>query len=207
MANYIPKNSLDEPFDKQKVREKQTPVVSEPAKDKKKSRMQRIKEQFVTEDKDTMIDYIIFDWFIPNFKEGLISMAVSCLEMIFPNRNRSRSGYYNRGYSSASYRPYVEQRDPYYNRPQVVSNGYNFNEVTYKTRGDADAVLYRMKEILTRYPTVSVADYLELSRRDASFTDNNYGWTGNSLNDVKIIKDSWSGEWYLDLPRPMELER
>lgn len=204
MANYIPKSTLDQPISgnpTQEKREKQAPVITGETKEKKKTLWTRIKEEFISEDRQSIGEYLIFDVLIPTIKETIITMGQNSIEMIFNGRSGYRSRNYGRAYDSrSSYRQYYDQRD--YNKPRI-SSGYDYNEILFASRGDADAVLYRMQEILNQYQIVSVADYLELSGRSSSHTDYNYGWT--NLYGTRILKDR-SGGYYLELPRPMALD-
>ena len=214
MANYIPKSSLDQPIgEKDKVREKPQPVVTGQTSEKKKTLGTRIKNEFVSEDGQNILDWFIFDFGIPRFKEGLISLGQDLLDMFFNRLNlyarpNYRSGSYNRSYirDSVSYRPYVERRDSYYNynNKPMLAGGYDYNEILYDSIRDAENVLFGMDDIIQQYQVVSVAEYLELSKRTPNPVDYKYGWT--SVQGVRVIKDRRSGQFYLDLPRPMALD-
>ena len=207
MADYIPRSTLDPQMKEEKEqpvkREKLTAVVSEQVKPKQKTKWDKFKEAFVAEDGQSVSDYLLFDVLVPAIKKTIKDMIDNGTDMILygGSSGRSRDLPANR----VSYRSYYDERTTnrsLYNnsRPKTT---YGYDEIVFMSRGDAEAVKYRMEEIINQYQIVRVADYLELSGRSVSYTDNNYGWT--SLDSVRIIRDR-SGGYYLDLPRPMPLD-
>ena len=208
--NNITRTSLDQKTKADKPeREKQASVVSTPAKTKQKSLWQEIKEQFIAEDGKTVTEYIAKDVVVPLVKGMIQSVVNTAVDMMLyggsgnTSNRTSYSGY--RG-STVSYKPYYDQRNNnqngYYSKPRT-NYGYDYNEIVFESRSDAEAVLYRMMEILNTYPAVRVADYLEISGRDSNYTDNNYRWT--NLDGVQIRR-SRDGGYYLDLPRPYTID-
>lgn len=203
----IPKSSLDQGgIKEQNKREKLDPVVSSGTKNKKKTTWDKIRDEFISEDGKTVGDYLLLDVLIPAIKNTIQAMVNNGVDMIlYGNRMSNRNGYSN-GYAGnrVSYRQYYDQRNQssYYSRPRNTY-GYDYNEIVFESRADAEAVLYRMIETLNTYQIVRVADYLELSGRDSNYTDNNYGWT--SLDSVQIRR-ARDGGFFLDLPRPMAID-
>ena len=203
MADYIPRSSLDAPK-KEDIheRKKLEAVVSDTVVPKKKTLWDKVKDQFITEDRESIGEYLLIDVLVPAIKKTLQDMINNGVDMILYGEAGSRRNS-NLPANRVSYRNYYDGRanDRYSNpRPR---NSYGFEEVLFMSRGDAEAVKYRMEEIIDQYQCVRVADYLELSDRPSNYTDNNYGWT--NLNDVRIVRDR-SGGYYLDLPRPMSLD-
>lgn len=84
-----------------------------------------------------------------------------------------------------------------------VSNVYAAGELRFEQRGDAEAVLMRMKECIDVYHVVSVADLFDLAGEKYTHTDYNYGWT--DLTGVKVIRN-FDGSYSIDLPRAMPLK-
>ena len=212
MPDYITKSSLDKPIGsdvKKGEREKLDPVVSAPVKPKQRTVWDKIKDEFVSEDGQSIGDYILIEVLIPAVKNTIQSMVNNAVDMFLYGSGGSRYGqprpYGGMQGSRVSYRQYYDQRpanNTNYARPRTTY-GYDYNEVVFESRQDAEAVLYRMEETLANYQCVRVADYLELSGRNSNYTDNNYGWT--SLETVQIRRSRDNG-YYLDLPRPMALD-
>lgn len=203
MADYIPRSSLDAPKKEElHERKKLEAVVSETPKPKKKTLWDKVKEQFINEDRNSIGEYLILDVIVPAIKKTLQETVNNGVDMLLYGESSNRRSS-NLPANRVSYRNYYDNRaNDRYSAPRP-SQGYGFDEVVFGSRGDAEAVKYRMQEIIDQYQVVRVADYLELSDRPSNYTDNNYGWT--SMDDVRIIRDR-SGGYYLDLPRPMSLD-
>ena len=71
-----------------------------------------------------------------------------------------------------------------------------------ESRGEADAVLSRMDEIMEEYDIVRVADLYDLVGITGDYTDNKYGWT--NIRDAKVVRvrDGYK----IQLPRAMPLK-
>ncbi len=206
--NLIPKTTLNAKENNAPERKKQEAVVKTPTQVKKKTMLEKIKEEFISNDGQSIAEYIILDVLVPAAKQTFKSMVDNGLDMLlFKNSPRVNTSLpanrvsYRSYYDAARSNNYVGYSNSSYARPKVA--GYGYDEVVFGNRGDAEAVLYRMSEILEEYPRVTVADYLELSGRSSNYTDNNYGWT--NLNTAQIIRLT-NGGYCIDLPRPMALD-
>lgn len=69
-------------------------------------------------------------------------------------------------------------------------------------RAEAEEVIDRMFELVSRYGSVSVADMYELVGLASTHTDNKWGWTDLSGAGVSRIR----GGYLLDLPEPEPLD-
>ena len=58
---------------------------------------------------------------------------------------------------------------------RVSNNVYDLGQLTFEDRGDAETVLLKLKEILSSYTVVRVADLYELTNNKVAFTDYKYG--------------------------------
>lgn len=205
MPDYIPKSSLDKQQKQEPVKERKKlePVVQTAAKPKKKSTWDKIKEEMFVEDGQSIGDYLLFDVFIPAFKDTIKSLATNAVDMVLyggsgkgPNRNLPAN--------RVSFRNYFDYNSNVYNsnvqRSPRSNTTYTYSEVVYDSKGDALSVLQSMEDIISQYPAVTVADYLELSNCPAAFIDNDYGWV--SLNNVSVGRTR-NGKYFLDLPKPL----
>lgn len=208
MTEYRPKSSLDmmreqkeEPIeDVRKVEQ----IVTAPVKTKKKSVWSKIKEEFISEDGKTVGDYILLDVLIPAAKKTISDSVTNAVDMVLyggraPKRNDIPG-------SRVSYRTYYEsnQRNSYYSTPRVSSvSDYSYDEIIFQNRGDADAVLNELHDIIHRYGLAKVADFKDLAGVNGSFTDNKYGWTDLRYASIKRERN---GGYFIDLPRPMPID-
>lgn len=204
MADYIPRSSLDAPKKEElRERKKLEAVVSEAPKPKKKTLWDKVKEQFINEDRNSIGEYLILDVIVPAIKKTLQETVNNGVDMLLYGETTGRRNS-NLPANRVSYRNYYDNRaNDRYSAPRPSAYGYE--EIVFASRGDAEAVKYRMQEIIDQYQVVRVADYLELSDRPSGYTDNNYGWTTDQWYDVRIIRDR-SGGYFLDLPRPVALD-
>jgi len=209
MPEIITRDTLNQPNNEAEKREKQASVVSAPARDKKKSIWQEIKEEFIAEDSRTVGEYLAKDVAVPLLKSMIQTVLNNAVDMFLyggAGASHGRTTYGGYKPNNVSYRPYYDQRpannNGYYSKPRTAY-GYDYTEIVFESRADAEAVFYKMMEILNMYSVVRVADYLEISGRDSNYTDNNYGWT--SLENVQIRR-SRDGGFYLDLPKPMAID-
>ena len=77
-----------------------------------------------------------------------------------------------------------------------------YDDILFDSRGDAEAVLDTMNDIIDRYGTVSVADLYDLAQvPNDNFTMNRYGWTNISGAYAHRVRDGY----ILKLPRTKPL--
>lgn len=63
-----------------------------------------------------------------------------------------------------------------------------FNEILFERRGDAEAVLVQMEELIDTYGTATVADLYDSSGITAgSYVDNNWGW--DDIRTARVVRD------------------
>ena len=112
----------------------------------------------------------------------------------------------------------VLKENPFYLFPPLeILNGYNnrysnqprpsvydYTELEYETRYDAEVALYKIKDILEHQHFVSVGDYFEASEVRPTSADYDYGWTSLAGVEPRISRN---GKFYLTLAKPMPLER
>lgn len=113
------------------------------------------------------------------------------------------SGGYSRGselLARPSYRNYYEN-DPAYSTYQKPAR-YDYNDVIFETRGDAERVLEQMRAILARQKVVRVSQLYDLCRIAGEYTDNYWGWA--SLFDAHVVSTR-DGRYKINLPPPMSI--
>lgn len=106
--------------------------------------------------------------------------------------------------SKVSYQRYYEKNDERrrdYSAP-AARNGFDYDELVFPTRGDAEAVLDAMNEIIAQYGVVSIGDLYDLANVSMdNFAANKYGWT-----DIRGCKSVRVRDGYiLKLPRALPL--
>jgi hypothetical protein len=82
---------------------------------------------------------------------------------------------------------YNQRNEPEERRQPVRTSRYGVNEYVITDRYDAANVLTSLTEAADRYDNVSVADYYDLIGEPSQYTDNNYGWTIDSIVHATIM--------------------
>lgn len=177
-------------------------VVSGTVKTKKKSDIQKFADIFI-EDINNVKSYILMEVLIPAIKKAIFDIVTNGIDMILygeTGRTRNKSTIA----SKVSYQRYYDRMDEQKRdyRISSVRNGFDYDELIFPTRGDAEAVLDAMNEIISQYGIVSVMDLYDLANVSTdNYQLNRYGWTDISGCKAIRVRDGY----VLNLPRPLPI--
>lgn len=174
-------------------------VVSGGTKTRKKSEVKKFANVFVPEDVDNVKGYILMDVIVPGIKNA-IADVVSI--MLFGEAGRL-GGRRDKGSRSSYQRYYDDRRDDRrdYGRPRAAA-GFEYDDIIFETRGDADLVLDQLESAIANYSLASVADLYDLAGITCrSYTANKYGWT--DIRTAKVIRTR--DGYILQLPRTVQI--
>ena len=178
--------------EKQKKVEK---IIRGKAKTKKKTELGKIASNFVSEDFSTIKSYILMDVLIPSAKKAISDIIKNGIDMLLygGSSTQRKTGVSDR----VSYRSYYDNnREPSRSYSSARSS-YNYDEIILDSRGEAEAVLARMDELIDTYRQVTVADMYELVGISCPHTYNNYGW--KNIRNAEVVR---TGDGYLiKMPR------
>lgn len=152
----------------------------------KKNEVRKWTDMFISEDVANVKDYIIMDVIVPSIKKAVYDLVVGTLDMSLwggrggSNKRPTADKISYRDYTSASRR---DERNYSSNRSLA---SYQYDEIVLDTRGEAEAVLTRMDEMIDQYDEVRVADLYDLVGITGEYTDNKYGWT--NIHDAQVIR-------------------
>jgi hypothetical protein len=180
-------------------------VVKGEVQRRKKPLGKRFHEIFLGGDARGTAQYVVFSVLIPAAKDMLVEAGAQGIERLVYGESRRRpagrspmaTGHiaYNRPPAAVSDRP-----------PAAMSRRartrFDFDEIILQTRGEAEEVLDRMYDLLSRYDSVSVADLYELTGVQSAHTDQKWGWVdlrGSGLTRTR------QGGYVIDLPEPSPL--
>lgn len=175
-------------------------VVNGPVKTKKKS---KFAGAIISEDASKVTDYIFMDVLLPALKKAVSDVIKNGIDMILygeVDRGRTKSNV-----GRVSYGKYYEtNRDnrDYRSNSYTTRNNYSYDDIILENRGEAEAVLSQMDEIIAAYGFVRVADLYEMVGITGSHTDNNYGWTDIRSAQAVRVRDGY----LLKLPRAMAID-
>lgn len=185
---------------REREREKLEKVTTGKVVSKKKSVGRKILDTFLSEKIDDVGDYIRYNVIGPGAKSLVYDIFMSTLSMMFwgdarvgRDSRRSSSGINgSKGYD----RRFDERRDSG-RRPSRAA--YDYDDIFFETRDDAERVLDRLYDILDRYGKVRVADLYEAAgiSAEGNFTVNYYGWYSLRGSGSYPTSEGWA----LELPK------
>lgn len=175
-------------------------VVKGTVRTKKRSGLTKITDQLVSEDVNNVKSYILTDVFIPAIKKLVYDIITDGFSMVL--YGSTGAGKKKTIGSNVSYRQFYDRRDDDRRTPSSSSR-FEYDDLIFDSRGEAEAVLNQMDVIIDTYGVVSVADLYDLADLSAPYTSNKYGWTNVSTADVARLRD---GGYVIKLPRAMPIK-
>lgn len=201
MQDYKPNSHKYREGQKENSGEKrvQKAIVQGTVRTKKKTGLTKFAEVFISEDIHNVKDYWIQDMLVPTLKKALITT----LDMILNGGNQTvTGGRPSSGARKISYgRFYDDPRDDRRSNERTRTR-LDFDDIGFPSRGEAEAVLDEMLNIIDRYKFVTVADMYDLAGLSEPFTSHKYGWT--NLRDARVVRSG--SEYILDLPKALPID-
>ena len=158
-------------------------LVSKPAKTKKKGEIRKFAEEFIVDDIKSVKSYVVSDVLITTIKDTIWNIFTNTLDMFLFNGSKDhRKG---RKTSKVSYRDYYDSKNDR-DRKYEPRDRFDFDDLEFDSRGEADAVLTGMLEVIEDYGVVSVSDMYDMADVTAPYTGNRYGWT--SLRNAEVVR-------------------
>lgn len=169
----------------------------------KKTPMKKFFNEFVSRDARNVKEYIFGDILIPAIKKAISDIVRNGIDMILYGETE-RSSRNRNLYDSVSYRNYSSMSTKTVSPVPRMSSGYMFayEDVILSSRGDAEAALSTMDEIMNAYGLVRVADLNEFLRVPGDFTDNKYGWTDIRSAEIYRVRDGYK----IKMPRAVPID-
>lgn len=200
MEEY-PSNSIKEKTDKpaKKLEKVTTGVV----KSQKKTEGQKFKEAFMAEITSNVKHYTSPEVLVPSIKNAIWDLATFVLNMALYGEGR-RDRRSNVPGAKVSYTSFYQSNDSKrdYTKPRPTS-GFDYDDLVFVSRGDAEAVLSAMEDAIDRYGFVSILDMYDLAEVSTSnYTLGNYGW--KNLRNSQTVPVN--GGYILKLPKAEPLK-
>ena len=185
-------------------------VVKGPVKTKT-NEIRKLADIFISEDIASVKSYIFMDVLVPAIKKAIYDIVTNGIDMFLyggsgKGRASSNSSSNN---SKISYRSYYDQKSStptpsYRGSENTVRSAADYVDIVFNTRGDAEAALHQMRDIVANYGIVTVNDLYEMTPLSPPFTAQNYGWMCD-LNDASVerVRDGY----ILKLPKAMAIEK
>ena len=196
-------------------RQKVDAIVEGAASKKKASAGRKLKEALIG-DAEEVRSYLLWDVLIPAVKDTMVDLIKAFAEGIFHSAGSGARNQYVRRDGQRSYVSYssygdMRGRRRYYDgpaeRPRAHASynaraAFDFEEVLFKKRSDAEKVMNAMAEKTMECGMVSVADMYEYSKLKSEYTDIEYGWYEIDGAYVDRVRDGY----VIRLPRPERLD-
>lgn len=199
MEDY-PSNSYNSKKNNQAEKPKVEKVITGTARTKQKSELRKFADDFVAEDLANVRIYIWKDVLVPSFKKAVSDIVTNGIDMLlYGEAGRSK---HSSNASKVSYGSYYESGKRA-SSERRVSNGFDYDEIVFETRGQAEAVIDGMEDILRRYPVVTVGDLYDLAGVTThNYMVNKYGWTDIRIAEAIRVRDGY----IIKMPKPMPID-
>lgn len=187
-----------------------SPVVTEGAVRRKRSLRKQFSETFVAGDAKTALSYVIFEVLLPDAKNLILEMVSQGFEKLIFGESRRRgsthpqtgpTGYVNYGRYSHTMASRFSS-GPQRAMSRQARSRHNFDEIVLEERTEAEEVIDRLFDLVSRYEQASIADLYELVGLASTHTDHKWGWSDLHGAGVSRIR----GGYLLDLPEPEPLD-
>ena len=176
-------------------------VVNGTAKTRKQSEVKKFAGIFMPDEVGDVKTFIITDVVIPGLKNAIADVVSIVLfgeaGLIGTQKNAGSKVSYQRYYDD----PRRDDRRNYNPRPRPVS-GFEFDDIIFDNRGDADLVLDQLESAIANYGMASVLDLYDLAGLTCqNYMADKYGWTDIQSARVARTRDGY----ILQLPRAIQI--
>lgn len=176
----------------------------------KQSLGRRFTSLFIAGDSDSVMQYVFMEVLLPGARDMVADAVTQYAErMIFggprsaPRRPGTRVGSSTApGYTSYnrfSQKPSLE--NPRAGISAQDKATHNFDRIVLDNRYEADEVIDRLFDLISRYEQATVSEFYELVGETGSFTDQKWGWRDIRGAEVKRVRTGY----LLVLPQPILL--
>ena len=174
-------------------------VVTTQVKTRKKNNIRKLADTFTSPDAANVGSYVWGDVLVPSIKKALDDIVTNGIRMILYGETTSRSKT-----SNVSYRNYYDRRDDrtQYSSTARTTRRFDYDDLIFANRGEAEDVLDRMDETVGRYGFVTVADMYDMADLTAPYTSNKYGWTSIRTAEVTRVREGY----IIKLPKALPIE-
>lgn len=170
---------------------KLAPVVTGTTTAHKQSSLGKFASSIIVEDVRSVGSYILTDVLLPAIKKAISDIACNGIDMLLygktgvtkPTTNGPKISYGSYYVGNAKYAQPVETKSQF----QIHNSAYDFDTIIFNNRGDAEAVLETLADLLDARQVVLVGDLYDLAGIETTnYMVNKYGWT--SLRGAEVVR-------------------
>ena len=203
MSEYASNSFKSKEAAEEQVREKRVEKVVSGAVKTRENKGRKLADIFISEDATNVKSYIFMDVLVPAIKKAISDIVTDGIDMILYGGNGGRNK--NKSSSKISYRSYYDDNKRTERRREegyVGRNRFDYDDIVYDSRREAENVLKHMHEIIEDYKLVTVADMYDLSGITIPHTGYNYGWTNLRSAEAVRTRDGY----VLKLPKASPID-
>ena len=172
----------------------------------KKNEVRKIADIFISEDITNVKNYIFMDVLVPAIKKAIYDIVTNGIDMfLYGGTGKGKSSSSG---AKVSYRSYYDQKSNSSasrgSENSMSRNGFDYEDLVFSNRGDAEMVKQQMGDVIGRYGVVTIADMYEMADPNltAPYTSHKYGWMEVSSAEAVRVRDGY----ILKLPRPVPID-
>lgn len=181
-------------------RKKVEKVVTGVAKVKKKNKFGKLAGELISEDTSNVKSYLVQDVLIPAIKNTIEDIVTKGIRM-FLRGDASGSRRDSQG-SRISYGKFYDRDSDRRSIDTRPKNRFDYDDIIVESRGEAEAILSQMDEIIATYKFVSVLDLYDMVGITAPYTADKYGWTDLRTARVVPVREGY----VLKLPKAFPID-
>lgn len=185
-----------------------TRVTSEEPTRRKKPLTKQFQSTFMGGNLKNAMQYVVLGVLIPAAKDAIVDAGSQGIEKLIFGDSRRRGNKTGSPLGYVSYNRYGSEgyRDPRTNPPAPgISHRaraqHDFDEIVLQSRTEAEEVIDRLYDLLSRFDSASVADLYELTGIKPNHVDHRWGWTDLRGSGVSRVRNGY----LLNLPSPEPL--
>lgn len=186
-------------------------VTSAEARRRKRGLGRQFKETFIGGNAKMAVEYMAMEIVVPAIRDTLNDALQGGIERVIYGESRIRRGTASQAYSNVGHVNYqglnTAARPSRSQASQTLSqrsrSRHKFDEIVIPNRVEAEEVLDRMFETLSRFGMVTVGELYAMTGIQSSHIDNKWGWT--QLRGANIDRLRNNGGYVLNLPEPESL--
>jgi hypothetical protein len=175
---------------------------------KRRSLRKQFSEVFIAGSMKTAVNYVVLDVLLPAAKDMVVEAGDAWLrKLIFGDSYRKRGSTTPQSGATGYVTYNRPSGPPWSSSPQRALSRqararHDFDEIILGSRAEAEEVIDRLYDVVSRYEFASVADLYELVGLSSTHTDHKWGWSNIRGAGVSRVRDGY----LLDLPNPEPLD-
>lgn len=198
---------MNEPVNTPTPAEKRVQKVAKGPVKTKTNEVRKLADIFISEDIANVKNYIFMDVLVPAIKKAIYDIVTNGIDMFL--YGGTGKGKTSSNAPKVSYRNYYDQKNNnnsgYRGSENTKShNGFDYEDIVFSNRGDAELVKQQMRDVISRYGVVTIADMYEMADPNltAPYTSHKYGWMDVSSAEAVRVRDGY----ILKLPRAVPID-